>query len=148
MAGKNTMVFRTTRISLFRDGTRCQRLYRDGATFMVGIGGADKMREYPEYCAGCWNEKKCQQKEFMVANTEAVPGFVGCADTWCKEHAPKNSESAGYYPESDTPMHCAKCGRPLQCSLTDYGVKYIKETIKSGEGCCLELWPVLFVEYL
>ena len=108
-----------------------------------------KRREYPGHCVGCWNEEKCQQKVYMLANTESVPGFVGYADVWCEEHKPDNgdTESAGYYPESDTPMHCAECGQPLQCSLTDYGVNYVKETLESGEGCCREVWPVLFAEY-
>lgn len=114
------------------------------------------MQEYPEHCVGCWAEEKCQQKQFMTANTEPVPGFVGCADVWCEEHAPDNSdtESAGYYPESDSPLHCAECGRPLQCSLTDYGVEYVKEAIanchflSTGCCCCRELWPVLFREVL
>ena len=109
---------------------------------------------YPKHCIGCWNENKCQQKVYMLANTEPVPGFIGCADAWCEEHKPDNAESAGYYPESDSPMHCAECGRPLQCSLTDYGVDYVKEaiknseTIKSGGGCCRDLWPVLFADYM
>ena len=108
------------------------------------------MKEYPKYCVGCWNERCCQQKEFMNADTEPVPGFVGHADVWCKEHAPidEDSESLGYYEESDSPLHCAECGRPLQCSLTDYGVDYVRETIETKEGCCRELWPVLFGDYL
>ena len=104
---------------------------------------------YPKHCIGCWNETLCQQKEFMDANTEAVPGFVGCADVWCEQHAPINHyESAGYYPESDSPLHCAECGRPLQCSLTDTGVDYVKEIIADDGGCCRELWSILFAAYL
>lgn len=108
-----------------------------------------KMKEYPKHCEGCWAEEKCQQKQFMNANTEPVPGFVSCADIWCKEHAPINHyyESAGYYPESDSPLHCAECGRPLQCSLTDAGVAYTRDLIGT-DGCCRELWPVLFAEAL
>lgn len=108
------------------------------------------MRDYPKHCMDCWKEKKCQQKYYMVANTEPVPGFVGCADVWCKEHAPIDHyyESTEYYPESDTPMHCVECGRPIQCRLTDYGVEYVRKTIQGQDGCCRELWPVLFREYL
>lgn len=108
------------------------------------------MREYPKHCIGCWNEEKCQQKYYMAAETEPVPGFVGCDDVWCKEHKPDNdeTESSGYYPKSDSPMHCAECGRPLQCSLTDYGVDSMREVIKARDGCCRELWPVLFRDYL
>lgn len=110
------------------------------------------MKEYPEHCIDCWNENKCQQKFYMLANTEPVPGFVDCADVWCREHVPDShmslSMSLGYYEESDTPMHCAECGRPIQCSLTDYGVDYVKKTIRSQDGCCWELWSVLFAEYL
>jgi len=92
--------------------------------------------------------ERCQQKQYMLAETEAVQGFVGCADVWCKEHAPNNAESAGYYPESDNPMHCAECERPLQCGLTDYGIDYVKNAIDTKDGCCRELWPELFAEYL
>lgn len=106
------------------------------------------MNDYPKHCIGCWNEEKCQQKQYMLAGTEPVPGFTNHADTWCEGHAGDNAESTGYYPESDSPMHCAECGRPLQCSLTDYGVDYVKEAIESGASCCRELWPVLFAEYL
>lgn len=106
------------------------------------------MKEYPKHCIDCWNENRCKQKYYMLAETEPVLGLVGCADVWCEEHAPRESESAGYYPESDTPMHCAECGRPLQCSLTDYGVDYVKKAIEGGDGCCRELWPVLLAEYL
>ena len=92
----------------------------------------------------------------MLADTESVQGFIGCADTWCEEHKPDNceTESLGYYPESDSPLHCAECGRPLQCSLTDYGAAYVTEAIENskdiegGGGCCRELWPILFADYL
>lgn len=106
-------------------------------------------KEYPKHCVGCWNESKCQQKFYMLANTKPVLGFVGCADVWCKEHAPKNgdTESLSYYEESDSPLHCAECGRPLQCSLTDAGVAYTRDLIET-DGCCWELWPVLFAEAL
>ena len=108
------------------------------------------MNKYPKHCIGCWNEDKCQQKVFMLANTESVQGFVGCADIWCEKHKPDigEMESLGYFLESDTPMHCAECGRPLQCSLTDYGVDYVREAIEDGERCCRELWPILFEAYL
>ena len=106
------------------------------------------MKDYSKYCIGCWNETKCQQKYYMLAGTEPVPGFVNNADIWCEDHAGKSAVSADYYIESDTPMHCAECGRPLQCSLTDYGVDYIKKVIRGRDGCCRELWPTLFGDYL
>lgn len=107
--------------------------------------------DYPEFCDKCSMVEKCKQKTFMLPNTEPVQGYVACADTWCKEHCPKtdDAESMSYYPENDTPLHCAECGRPLQCSLTDFGVDYIKEHLEvHGFGCCRELWPVLFAESL
>jgi len=106
------------------------------------------MAEYPKHCIGCWKESECKQKYFMLADTEPVQGFVGCADTWCEDCAPDNADSYGYYPEVDIPMHCSGCGRPLQCSLTDYGVEYVKEAIAEADGCCRELWPTLFADYL
>jgi hypothetical protein len=50
--------------------------------------------------------------------------------------------------EETYPIHCAECGRPLQCTLTDYGVDYVRETIAENSGCCRELWPELFAECL
>lgn len=33
--------------------------------------------------------------------------------------------------ETDSPSHCAYCNRPIDCSLTDDGVKYVYEAIRT-----------------
>lgn len=32
--------------------------------------------------------------------------------------------------ESDSPCHCAYCHRPIECSLTQDGIKYVYDTIR------------------
>jgi len=103
--------------------------------------------KYTNRCMECPMSEKCKQKEYMRPDTEAVQGYVGSADLWCNEHKPKDAENMGYYPEMDSPAHCAECGRPLQCTLTDYGVEYVKEALQN-DGCCCELWATLFAAHL
>ena len=50
--------------------------------------------------------------------------------------------------ETDGPGHCASCGWPLHRSLTSDGVEYVKASLFDGGGCCQELWPALFADYL
>jgi len=113
------------------------------------------MKEYPDLCNDCKQLETCKQKQFMLANTKPVQGFVQNADVWCKEHTNPGLEDMvlcytiiPLHGESDTPCHCANCGRPLDCELTDDGVEYVKEQLADGCGCCAELWPVLFADYL
>lgn len=106
------------------------------------------METEPKHCKGCWNFNSCKQKAYMLADTQPVKGFVAEADVWCEDCKQEGDESLQYYSESDTPLHCAECGVPIQCSLTDYGVDYVKTAVAAGDGCCQELWPELFRNYL
>ena len=105
---------------------------------------------YPKHCIGCHKEKDCQQKKFMNAGTESTDGYADyeLADWVCCNCLDNTHNS---YPmeneEVDSPAHCSICGCPLTCRLTDAGIEYVKEAL-DGKGCCQELWPVLFADYL
>lgn len=32
----------------------------------------------------------------------------------------------------DSPCHCGDCGAPIDCTLTDYGIKYVLESIRES----------------
>jgi len=107
--------------------------------------------DYPKHCIGCWKEEDCQQKYFMVADTEPVDGYIDfdLADYVCSDCLDKTHNHQPLFDaESDTPIHCSVCGVPLNCRLTADGVDYVKESIENDNGCCQELWPVLFADYL
>ncbi len=127
---------------LVDDGLRCVNCEVLVVEHVNGDG-----QEYPVFCSECGNMKTCKQKAFMLAGTEPVEGYVGDGDIYCEDCKHDGDESLGYYEETDTPSHCAECGVPIQCSLTDYGVEYVKESIAEGAGCCRELWPTLFADY-
>ena len=105
---------------------------------------------YPEFCTCCWQEKNCQQKYFMNADTEPVDGYADfdladmvCGDCLNKTH----NHQPMFNGELDSPAHCSICGIPLNCRLTSDGIAYVRESIESCGGCCRELWPVLFANY-
>ena len=106
--------------------------------------------EYPKSCIGCHKLKSCKQKQFMLANTKPVDGYADfvLADYVCEYcidmshgHSEKDIETT-----DDSPCHCSICGRPINCQLSISGVDYVKEAIANGDGCCAELWPVLFAD--
>lgn len=109
----------------------------------------------PQHCHDCWKFEECRQAQNMTVDTEAVHGFAEsekyvdcfCADC-LPEDAPEQSTSPLDYDEVDTPCHCSVCGIPLIHSLTNEGVKYVQAAIKTGDGCCRELWPVIWADYL
>ena len=104
----------------------------------------------PAHCHDCWKLDECHQAQFMNSNTESVEGFAWDADLYCADCIPNNA--TGVSPtdngETDSPDHCASCGVPLHCRLTTDGVGYVRATLEEGGGCCQELWPVLFADYL
>ena len=108
----------------------------------------------PEHCKTCWkivDGYGCHKAENMHADTQPVEGYVADADLWCEDCAPDGAEplDACGSNETDSPDHCAGCGVPLECTLTDEGIRYVKKTIDEGNnGCCQELWPVLFADEL
>lgn len=107
---------------------------------------------YPEFCKDCWKVEECEQKENMLADTEPVTGYAvfsicdhvceDCLDTTDDDCAEITSE------ELDSPAHCCNCGAPLKHQLTSDGVAYVKEAIAEGDGCCRELWPTVWADYL
>ena len=109
------------------------------------------MKEYPKHCIGCRKEQECSQKFFMTANTEPIDGYINfdAAEYVCWDclNELDNYDSLDY-PETDSPIHCSYCGRPLNCRLTADGLEYVKELLAGSGGCCRELWPKLFEEYL
>jgi len=104
----------------------------------------------PKHCWECWKFKDCHQAQNMTANTPAVQGYAYDADMYCADcldtDLPK-ATSLGTN-ECDIPSHCAACGVPLECDLLPEGIRYLKESIAEGAGCCQELWPRLFSDYL
>ena len=106
-------------------------------------------RNTPEHCHDCWKLADCNQAQFMNANTEPVEGYAYDADTYCQDCLPNGAVTTPLdNSETDSPAHCGGCGVPLHCQLTTDGVDYVKESIEDGAGCCQELWPVLFADYL
>ena len=104
--------------------------------------------EYPTFCETCGNIETCVQKYNMLAETEPVEGFVIDGEIYCDECLRPDDPRYEYSGETDCPAHCSGCGVPLICDLTCEGVKYVKELITNDGGCCRELWPVLFADYL
>ncbi len=84
----------------------------------------------------------------MLADTQPVEGFVFDADTYCDDCLEPGDPRDSAAGETDCPQHCSGCGVPLECELTEAGIEYVKEAIASGAGCCQELWPELFRDYL
>ena len=83
----------------------------------------------------------------MTANTAPVEGFADfeLADYVCGDCLDTKHSHAPLSGECDSPAHCSACGVPLECELTPDGVDYVKDNVA---GCCRELWPVLFADYL
>jgi hypothetical protein len=109
----------------------------------------------PAHCHACWKFADCNQAQNMNADTEPVPGFAESdkyVDYFCAnclpEDCPDETTSPLDYEESDSPCHCSICGIPLVHSLTSDGVRYVRDAIADGAGCCRELWPVVWSDYL
>ncbi len=106
----------------------------------------------PKHCTECHKYDTCKQKEFMTADTQPVNGYAdfdlvdyACEDCVDMSH---NHCELDMDTEHDNPVHCSICGQPLNHRLSLDGIEYIKETLTDGDGCCRELWPVLFAELL
>jgi hypothetical protein len=105
--------------------------------------------DYPEFCENCWKKEDCLQKQYMLAETEPVEGYIDftAAEYYCFDCLnPKHEVAWDDDSECDYPKHCANCGIPLNTRLTSEGIEYIKRNINNG--CCRELWPELYKEYL
>ena len=85
----------------------------------------------------------------MHSGTEPEDGYAYDSDTYCSDCLPDGADGLPLGAnETDSPSHCGDCGVPLHCQLTSDGVQYVRESIKDGNGCCQELWPELFADYL
>ena len=87
----------------------------------------------------------------MLAGTQPVEGYIDFdeADYFCIDCLNQdNNTCPTENEETDSPAHCSSCGRPLLCQLTTDGVEYVKNLLQEQSGCCRELWPVLFADYL
>lgn len=108
-------------------------------------------KSIPEHCIKCAKVNDCKQKIYMTAETEPVKCFASftLADYICGDCC-QNSDNIEPInnPEVDSPIHCCLCGIPLECRLTDDGIKYIKEALDGDGGCCRELWKELFSDCL
>lgn len=58
---------------------------------------------------------------YITPDSELVCEFCGGDSADCEEYSSQ---------ETDSPSHCAYCHRPLDCSLTAGGIKYVYETIR------------------
>lgn len=111
----------------------------------------------PEHCWNCWKFNECEQAQNMMPYTEPVDAYMGEAEFFCADCADKidtiapqgkRTEYIGDIGETDSPQHCTICGVPLIHSLTTDGVNYVKEKLAESDGCCQELWRVLYADYL
>jgi len=109
----------------------------------------------PAHCHSCSKLPDCLQAQNMTADTEPVQGFVETekyVDYFCSDclpdDCPEETTSAMNHEETDSPCHCSVCGIPLIHSLTSYGARYVRQAIAEGTGCCRELWPVVWADYL
>ncbi len=107
----------------------------------------------------------------MNANTEPVEGWVddcsvccaGCLDAQFPADDDDDGSLMGFPGnndnnwrewcnifdgESDSPVHCDGCGVPIIHRLTLDGVEYVREALKGFDGCCRELWPVVWADIL
>jgi len=107
-------------------------------------------------CHDCHKLDNCHQAQNMHPNTEPVEGFVCDGDVYCEDCLDdtlcKSDEVREifevYEGESDSPTHCGWCGVPIIHDLTPEGVEYVREALKEGNGCCVKLWSVVWVNYL
>jgi len=107
---------------------------------------------YPDFCKDCDKVETCNQKVFMLAGTEPKEGFTVFphGEHFCADCIPETMESSEPLDgvEMDYPAHCSNCGIPLCHELTVSGVEYIKECLESQSGCCREVWPTVWADYL
>jgi len=109
----------------------------------------------PGHCHSCWKFADCDQAQNMTADTAPVPGFVETdkyVDYFYADCLPDDCPDESTFPldfeETDSPCHCSICGVPLIHALTSEGAKYVRESVAEGAGCCRELWPAVWADYL
>ena len=106
----------------------------------------------PKHCWDCTHLESCSQAQHMTADTKAVKGYMVRDNCFCEDCSPDKWEDAPPvcldWAETDSPYHCGHCGAPLVHNLTSAGIEYVRETIEENNGCCRELWPVVWAAYL
>ncbi len=105
----------------------------------------------PTHCHSCHAFVDCKQAQNMVANTLPVEGWVCGGDVYCADCLQSGQDGFDEYPysgESDSPTHCTGCGVPIIHDLTAEGVEYLREALADGGGCCAEVWPTVWADYL
>jgi len=109
-------------------------------------------RGVPAFCLDCDKLPDCRQAENMTADTVPVDGYildngsVVCGE--CKGCGDEKALPIASGEEFDCPQHCECCGVPLIHALTSDGVEYVREHLQDRDGCCRELWPAVWADYL
>jgi hypothetical protein len=134
-------------------GHQCDDAHPHALSMPIFI--ANTIDNTPEHCHKCWKLADCHQAQNMTAVTEPVSGFVETekyVDYFCADCLPDDCPDETTFPmdneETDSPNHCSVCGIPLIHSLTSDGASYVRQAIAEGAGCCRELWPVIWSDYL
>ncbi len=106
----------------------------------------------PEHCWECGQFGDCVQAQNMVKDTIVMCGFVDTekyVDHFCGNCLPDDADGIPIDNEEiDYPTHCCNCGVPLAHDMTSDGVKYLKKKIADNDGCCREIWPEIWRNYL
>jgi hypothetical protein len=110
----------------------------------------------PDNCHDCHQLDNCHQAQNMHPNTKPVLGYVDDCEVYCKDCLDVTDLDGEdfleyfepYEGESDSPTHCGGCRVPIIHDLTIAGVEYVREALSEGGGCCDELWPIVWADYL
>jgi len=102
----------------------------------------------PAHCHDCPNFADCRQAQNMTADTPPEEGWLYEGEVYCASCGGGDGEDTLYEGESDSPTHCSGCGVPIMHELTVDGVEYVREAIADNDGCCAELWPEVWADYL
>lgn len=102
----------------------------------------------PAHCHDCHQFADCRQAQNMLADTPPEDGFIYDGEVYCAECLDRAVDRTPFEGESDSPVHCRGCGVPIIHELTIEGVEYVRETFADTPGCCAEVWPTVWTDYL
>lgn len=102
----------------------------------------------PAHCHDCHRFEDCEQAQNMMADTPPEQGWVYAGEVYCAECLGRAADGTPYKGASDRPTHCGGCGVPIIHELTPDGVEYVRETLADNDGCCAEVWPTVWADYL
>jgi hypothetical protein len=110
------------------------------------------IKNTPAHCHDCHQFADCWQAQNMMADTPPEEGWVYEGSVYCAKCLDgcdvDTTPLPPYEGESDSPTHCEECGVPILHELTIDGVKYVRETLADNPGCCAEVWPTVWADYL